>query len=169
LASCGVLKPGELVWAEGAAKWVEASMVPGLFPAPGQSKYWLAIDGKTRGPYVLDQIRAALATRQLTLDTLACADGAREWQPLGQHDEFRNFVPGAVTPSAAKLFASTLDIEEATLHLAGKSGDALAKLIGTLMELKRNYANNPGLVANLNTTIEVLQNKRDKEMPPAAE
>jgi hypothetical protein len=165
LAGCGLLRPDEHVWAEGAAKWVEAGTMPGLFPAPGEKKYWLSLAGQTRGPYVAEQIRVALANRQLSLETPARAEDATQWQPLGKHGEFAGAAPAAVSPSKAQLFTSTLDIEEATLHLAGKGGDALAKLICTLMDLKRHYAHNPGLIENLDATIQVLQRKRDQEAP----
>jgi hypothetical protein len=168
LARCGILLPGEYVWAEGAAKWVEAGTMPGLFPPPGQKRYWLALAGKARGPYVPDQIRVALANRQVNLDTMARAEDAAQWQPLGQYSEFKGAAPAAVSPSRAQLFTSTLDLEEATLYLAGKSGDTLARLLSTLIELKRKYAHNPGLVENLETTIGVLQRKREEEAEPVA-
>jgi hypothetical protein len=164
LASCGLLRPAEFVWREGSAKWVEAVAIPGLFPEAGQKRYWLALAGQTRGPYVGDQIRAALATRQLSFETPVCLEGGDQWQPLNQHVDFRAFQPSSVPPSRAQLLLSTLDMEEATLHLAGKSGDAIAKLICTLMDLKRNYAHNTALVENLDKSIQVLQAKREKEM-----
>jgi GYF domain 2 len=163
LARCGLLQPTEYVWMEGAAKWVEASRLPGLFAPPGQKRYWVAISGQARGPLVPDQIRAALATRQLDLETQACPEDGKEWQPLGQVTEFRSYVPSTVSPSRAQLLVGTLGLEEAELHLAGKSGDAIAKLICTLMDLKRNYAHNTALVQNLDTTIQVLHTKRGQE------
>jgi hypothetical protein len=169
LARCGLLQPGEYVWAEGAAKWVEAATMPGLFPPPGQKKYWVALGGQARGPYVPDQIRVALANRQLNLDTMVRAEDATRWQPLAQLTEFHNPPPGAVSPSKAQLFTSTLDLEEATLHLAGKNGDAIAKLICTLIDLKRNYAHNPALVDSLESTIQVLRQKREQEATTAAD
>jgi CII-binding regulator of phage lambda lysogenization HflD len=78
-------------------------------------------------------------------------------------------TPAGLSPSKAQLFTSTLDLEEATLHLAGKGGDALAKLICTLMDLKRNYAHNAALVENLETSIQVLQRKREQETQQAVE
>lgn len=167
LAGYGLLKPGEYLWAEGAAKWVEAASVPGLFPASGQKKYWLALAGQTRGPYVPDQIRAGLTTRRFTFDTQACAEGAGAWLPLGQIDEFKDFVPTPVSPSRAQLLTGSLEMEEAEIHLAGKSGDALARLISTLMDLKRNYAHNPKLVESLDASIAALQARRGKPRRPS--
>jgi hypothetical protein len=162
LAIHGLLQPGEYLWVEGAAKWVEAAALPGLFPAAGQKKYWLSLAGQTRGPYVADQIRAALTTQQLTLDTLACATDSEQWQPLALCAEFRSFVPPAMNPSKAQLFTGTLEMEEAVIHLAGKSGDVLARLISTLMDLRRNYAHNPALVESLDASIQALQSKREQ-------
>jgi hypothetical protein len=169
LARCDLLKRSEYVWMEGTGKWVEAALVPGLFAPPGQKRYWLTLAGETRGPYGLDQIRGALTIRQLTLETPARAEDGKEWQPLGQCAEFRNFVPSTLSPSRAQLLTRTLDLEEATLHLAGKSGDALAKLICTLMDLKRNYTHNAALVEHLDATIQALQRKREQEQQVAAE
>ena len=168
LAGYGLLKPGEYLWAEGAAKWVEAASVPGLFPAAGQKKYWLALAGQTRGPYFPDQIRAGLTTRQFNFDTQVCSEGSNQWVSLGQIDEFKNYVLAPVSPSRAQLLTGSLEMEEAELHLAGKSGDALAKLISVLMDLKRNYTHNPVLVESLEATIQALQARRDEALAPAA-
>lgn len=168
LASYGLLKSGEYLWAEGAAKWVEAASVPGLFPAAGQKKYWLAVAGQRRGPYFADQIRAGLTTRQFNLETMSCAEGASQWQPLGQIDEFKDFVPAPVSPSRAQLLTGSLEMEEAEIHLAGKGGDLLAKLISTLMDLRRNYAHNPTLVEGLDSTIQALQTRREESLATAS-
>jgi hypothetical protein len=162
LATFGLLKPGEFVLAEGSSKWVEASSVPWLFPMAGQKKYALKLLGQVRGPYLVDQIRAALATQEITLETLAQADDSEPWTPLRQLDEFKNFVPTPISPSRAQLYSGTLEIEEATLHLAGKSGDVLAKLISNLMDMQRTHANNPALSENIETTIKVLKAKREE-------
>src|SRR5258708_4110158 len=74
LATFGLLKPDELMLVEGADKWVEARSIPWLFPSVGQKKYTLKLLGQSRGPYLIDQIRAALTTREITLDTLAQTD-----------------------------------------------------------------------------------------------
>ena len=62
LATFGLLKADEFVLAEGTSKWVEARSVPWLFPAASK-KYFLNLLGQTRGPYMADQIRAALTPR----------------------------------------------------------------------------------------------------------
>jgi GYF domain 2 len=162
LATFGLLGPGEYIWTDGASKWVEAASLPGLFPRAGQKKYWLALGGQMRGPYVGDQIKAALNTGQLQLDILACAEGGDQWQALGQQAEFASFVPAALNPSRAQLLTGTLDMEEAVLHLAGKGGDMLARLISTLMDLKRAYTHNTALVESLEQSIQALQKKRQE-------
>jgi hypothetical protein len=169
LATFGLLQPGEYVWMEGSTRWVEAASLPGLFPSPGQKKFWLSLAGQTRGPYIADQIRAALTVRQIDLATLAWTENATQRQALAQYAEFRDFVPAAINPSRARLLTGTLDMEEAVLHLAGKSGDVLARLISTLMDLKRNYSHNPGLVATLDASIHALQSKREATAPRGPE
>src|SRR5438270_9218201 len=152
LALLGLLQPTEMVWTEGLSKWVEASTFPALFPQGGQ-KYWLHVNGQTRGPYSVEQLRAGVIAREFTLDTPACPENEKEWQPLNKRTEFRHFVPPPVTPSHARLMASTLAVEEARLHLAGKAGDVLAKLISMLMDLLKTCGSNPGLVHNLEQSI----------------
>jgi hypothetical protein len=159
LALMGFLQPTELVWTEGLSKWVEASSFPALFPQGGQ-KYWVHVNGQTRGPYSVEQLRAGLVAREFTLDAPACPENEKEWQPLNKRTEFRHFVPQPVTPSHARLMAGTLDIEEARLHLAGKAGDVLAKLISMLLDLQKGCTENPGLAENLERTIKVLQARR---------
>jgi hypothetical protein len=160
LATVRLLQPNEMVWTEGVTRWVEASSLPWLFPPAGQKRYWLHLAGKTRGPYAADQIRAALAAQQITVETLACPESGKDWAPLRQATEFHDYTPPAVTPSQARLLSGSLDVEEAQLHLAGKQGDLFARLISTLLDLKKTHADNASLVATLERSIEVLRAKR---------
>jgi len=164
LARHGVLQSGEHVWLEGADKWIEAGSLPGLFPQTNEKKYWVAVAGQTRGPFIAAQIRAGLNAHQFNLDNQACAVDARQWMKLSQFEEFRNFrletVP--LTPSRAQVMVSSLEFDEAALHLAGKSGDATARLISTLLDIKRNCAGNPALVQNLEATIAALRAHREE-------
>ncbi len=162
LAVHGLLKATEYVWAEGASKWVQANSLAGLFAKTGQKKFWLTVEGQVRGPYVVEQIQAGLNAGKCTLQTPARPEEGGAWTPLGSIAEFRDFTPVPTSPSQAKVLAGTLDIGEATLHLAGKSGDPLAKLISTLMDLKRSYADSPALVETLEKSIQVLQAKREE-------
>ena len=169
LATFGLLKPEEFLLMEGTTKWVEARSVPWLFPAEGQKKYSLKLLGQARGPFPVDQIRAALTTREITLDTLAQTDETRPWVPLRQLEEFREFVAKPLSPSRAELFTNTLEIEEAAMHLAGKKGDVLASLISNLLDMQRSYTNNPALAENIENTIRTLRAKREELAKPGAE
>jgi len=171
LARDGLLQPDEHVWLEGASKWVAAGGVPGLFPRAGEKTFWVAVKGRTRGPFVAAQIRAGLNSHQFALETKACADDARVWMPLSQLPEFQDFKFDTLplTPSHAQLLVSTLEFEEASLHLAGKNGDATARLLSTLMDLKRKYASNPVLVESLEATIAVLRARRETREKPIPE
>src|SRR5437868_7123515 len=91
LALLGLLQPAEMVWAEGLSKWVEAAQFPALFPRTEQKRYWLSLEGKTRGPFGADQVRASLTAKDISLDVLACQENATEWQPLNRMTEFHNF------------------------------------------------------------------------------
>jgi hypothetical protein len=162
MADCGILQPEEHVWFEGAAKWVEARKIPGLFTAHEDSKYWLTVGGKTRGPYVAEQIQAGLTTRQFNLDTQVWLEHDKKWVPLAQMTQFREFAPGSLSHSQAQLLARSLDLEEARLHLAGKEGDETAQLLSLLLDLKRAHENKPELVASLDRSIALLKVKREQ-------
>jgi hypothetical protein len=168
LATAGLLHRTDSVWTDGLKGWVEASRFAALFPSGNQARYWLTVAGKTRGPFPADRIRAALAARQIALDTPACPEGSTEWVALGQLADFRTAAPPPDLPpvsapaSQARLLTGTLDAEEAELYLAGKGGDATAKLISTLISLKKAYANNPILVETLEKSIEVLKARREQ-------
>lgn len=162
LANFGLLKPAESLLMEGGSKPVEASSVPWLFPPPAAKKYSLKLLGQVRGPYLLDQIRAALTAREITLDTLVQTDASRPWVRLSELDEFRRFEATPLSPSRAELFTNTLEVEEAALHLAGKGGDVLAGLISNLLDKQRAYADSPAIVENIETTIRVLKAKREE-------
>jgi hypothetical protein len=165
LVTSGLLLPADAIWTEGFKDWVEASRFAALFPAANQQRYWLSLAGKTRGPFPADRIRAALAARQqVALDTPACREGTTQWLPLGQIAEFRDSPPASGTSSSqGRLLTGSLDAEEAELYLAGKGGDAGAKLISTLMGMKKIYAGNPALVGVLDKSIEVLKGQRELE------
>jgi hypothetical protein len=141
---------------------VEASHFAVLFPRAGQKRYWLSVAGQTRGPFLVDQVRAALAGRQIGLDTLACPEGETKWQALSEFVEFRRSALSAGVSSQARLLAGNLDAEEAELYLAGKGGDALARLISTLMVLKKNYSDHAALAESLEKSIQVLKARRDQ-------
>jgi hypothetical protein len=164
LATSGLLKPADSVWTEGLKDWVEAARFAALFPTDNQARYWLTVAGKSRGPFPADRIRAALTARQIPADTPACREGSSEWVPLRQLAEFRAAAAAPERPPAsgagvsqARLLTGTLDAEEAALYLAGKSGDATARLISTLIGLKKAYASNPALVGMLEKSIQVLK------------
>src|SRR5438552_10557228 len=65
LADAGLLQPSEMIWTEGMSRWVEASQFAVLFPRAGQKRYWLSVGGLSRGPFLVDQVRAAQAGRQV--------------------------------------------------------------------------------------------------------
>ncbi len=172
LAAHGLLRPEEMLWAEGQSKWVAASGLPWLFPPPGQKRYWLSVAGQARGPYAAEQIRAALAARQVGAETLACPEGERQWTPLAQCAEFRASALADFTPSQARLLAGSMDVEEAEAYLAGKSGDDLARLLSTLLELKKRHSDNATLAESLEKSIEILRTRRgstpQRTAPPEA-
>jgi hypothetical protein len=167
LTVLGVVKPTEYVLEEGAAKWVPVTSVAGPLPAAdGPKKYWLSLEAKNQGPYPADRIRVALMRRQIAGETLACVEGGKEWVPLARLDEFRACVPPSGRDPNARLGlgSSHLDLspEEAELHLARKQGDMIARLISTLLDLKRRYRDNPSMVAIIEKNVQDLKAARSR-------
>jgi hypothetical protein len=162
LVSCGFLSRSDLVMAQGATKWVEAETIPGLFPSGDKRKFWVSYKGKTRGPYVLDQLRAGLAAEQWGLDAQVWTDESGQVMRLSDLPEFKDYAPPTVSRSQAQLFTGSLEIEEASLYLAGKQGDELARLMALLMDLKRTHADNASLVESFDKTLEMLRARREE-------
>jgi hypothetical protein len=169
LAALGMLKPTELLWQEGAPRWVPASSLPDFFPPATavRKRYWLSLAGEAQGPYPYEQVRTYLLTRQLDGEALACAEDAATWAPLAQLPEFRPFLPSAsLRDSHANLVVARkteeLGAEEAELHLAGKQGDVIARLISTLMDLKKKNRDNAAMEELIDRNIQDLKAIRDQ-------
>jgi hypothetical protein len=170
LATLDLVKPTEYVLPEGGNKWVSAALVEGLFPSvEKQKKYWLSVGGRPQGPHLVEQIRLALIGRRLSAQTLACLDGGQQWSALGQIDDFLECIPSASRDSQAHLGAGSSSLhltrEEAELHLAGKQGDLIAKLLSTLLDLKRRYAQNASLLEVIEKNIDDLKAIRERGLP----
>ena len=56
------------------------------------SNWFVAVDGKSLGPFTLEQLRAGLASGQYNPSTLVWREGFAEWQAAGQVPELQ---PGA--------------------------------------------------------------------------
>ncbi len=172
LATLGLVKPTEHVLEEGANRWVPATAIPGLFAAaPVAQRYWLSLMGSSLGPFPPEQIRVALLRRQITGETLACPEGSKQWTPLAGLAEFQAcFASATRSPSASGSHASLgvgsshmdLNAEEAELHLAGKKGDQIAKLLSTLFDMRRRYRDNAPLVEVIERNIQDLKAVRER-------
>jgi hypothetical protein len=164
LAALGLLQPTEMLWQEGAPRWVPASSLKDFFPTATavRQRYWLSLAGESQGPYPFEQIRTELLTRQLGGAALACPEGSKTWLPLEQLAEFRPFLPSASAhDSNANLVvarrAEDLGEEEAELHLAGKQGDVVARLLSTLMDLKKKHLDNAAMGELIDRNIQDLK------------
>jgi hypothetical protein len=169
LALLGLVRPGEFVLAEGARKWVEAKSVAGVFPpSDAPARYWLLIGGKAHGPHAEEPVRLALAQGRLPPDTPACPEGGRGWTALKEMAAFKAFAP-APRDSHAHLGvgSSHLDLsaEEAEFHLAGKRGDVIARLISTLLDLRRKYHANRSMVDLIDKNVHDLKAIRARQVP----
>jgi hypothetical protein len=165
LITLGLVAATEYVLEEGATRWVAAGSVAGLAPAPvREHKYWLHLGGKNQGPYPAEQIQVGLMRRQLAGETLACAEGGTEWTPLAQMAEFRACVSTVAAVSRSShaqlgLGSSHVDLseEEAELYLAGKQGDAIARLISTLLDMRKRSENSPYMVEIIDKNVQSLK------------
>jgi hypothetical protein len=162
LIALGLVKETEHVLQEGASKWVTAALVREAPPAGAPQSYWLLLNGKHYGPYPAERVRVGLMRRQIAGDTLACPEGGKAWAPLAQIAEFQGSLPPAPRSSSHAQLAPSgappdMSPEEASLHLAGKQGDTIARLISTLSDLKRRYADNPSMVEMIDKNIHDLK------------
>jgi uncharacterized protein DUF4339 len=168
MADLGLLQRSDHVWEDGSPRWLEASAVAGLFPRePTAKEYRVAVGGQSWGPYTAQQVRGFLMSGRLSGDTMVRTGDATKWSPLSQMAEFAQCIP--VTSHSAAVLVTDQDQkiskEEAALYLAGKEGDAMARLIAKLMELKRKYANNNSLAESLDRNISELKNLREQNAP----
>lgn len=51
-------------------------------PLPRAKGLYVIIGQETKGPYSLKQIKAMYESGQLTMDTMCCRDGDKQWRPL---------------------------------------------------------------------------------------
>jgi hypothetical protein len=178
MAVLGLVGATDHLLEEGAAKWVPATTVAGLFPAVGDrpKSYWLLVEGKALGPYPAERIRVSLLRGLLAEDTLACVEGGTAWLPLCQLPEFGACLTPTPRSSHAQLGLGSrhleLSEEESRLHLAGKQGDRIARLISTLLDLARRYRDNPALTQVIERNIQDLKVIRERtvaagQAPPA--
>jgi hypothetical protein len=165
LAVLGLVQPTEYVLPAGSMRWVPATAVEGLVPN-AQHSYWLSVGGKVQGPFCRELLRAALRRRHLSGDTPACPQGGSCWLPLAQLAEFRDCVPGPARDSRAHLGLGSnrldLSVAEAELHLEGKAGDPIARLISTLLDMSRHFADNPSMRQVLEQNIHDLKAMRER-------
>jgi hypothetical protein len=66
---------------EGAGRPGAASMTP---PPPPGSVWHIAVNGQTTGPITMPQLAQAIATGQVTPETLVWTPGMAAWTPAGQ-------------------------------------------------------------------------------------
>jgi hypothetical protein len=163
LASLGMVKSEDHLLAEGATKWVAATSLPWLAFTKDGNKYFLTLFGAVYGPYAAQQVRGALLSGRVAPTTPACPQGSTQWRPLQEMSEFRHSVPTTVKESEApsRVGGGTMTREEAELYLAGKHGDSLAKLVFTLQQMRKKYADHPSMQQILNKNIEDLLEIRE--------
>ena len=63
------------------------------------SNWFVAVDGKSLGPFTTQQILSGLAAGQYNEATMVWRDGFADWQPAGRVQELQAW-PGNVCPPA---------------------------------------------------------------------
>jgi hypothetical protein len=69
--------------------------VPGPPPIPQSPGYFIAVDGKPLGPFDAASLRAHIADKSLTVDTLVWRDGMAQWAPAHSVSDMAALFGGA--------------------------------------------------------------------------
>src|SRR5438105_279432 len=125
LASLGLIRQTEFILSEGSRTWVAARSIFGLFPEDERKRFWLSFGGQVLGPFDRATIRDGVLSGRIPRDAHVCPEGTTQWVLLEQQAKFRDAVQ---TSRDSGVVCTALSKEEAALHLAGKSGDSIAKL-----------------------------------------
>jgi hypothetical protein len=67
-------------------------------PLPGQSSYFIAVNGQQQGPYDINSLRQYVANKQVTPDTLVWKEGMAQWTAANGIDELKGLFGGATPP-----------------------------------------------------------------------
>jgi hypothetical protein len=168
LAAVALLHGDDHVWQEGTPRWREAGTVEGLFPRETSLKsYRLSVGRQAYGPYTSEQVRGFLIAGRLSGTALAHAPGMAQWLPLAEIPEFAAYAARPVDSQAVLVVdpGHEMTREEAELHLAGKGGDPLARLVSRLMDLKRRFSSHATLQLTLDQSIRKLLELREQRGP----
>jgi membrane protease subunit (stomatin/prohibitin family) len=75
-------------------------------PVPGAAMWHVAADGRSQGPFTLQQMSQAIAAGQIARDSLVWCAGMPEWKPAAQVPElgagFQSTTPPPVPPAPPK-------------------------------------------------------------------
>lgn len=164
LASLGILRKTEFILTEGSQRWVAANSIYGLFPEDERQRFWLSFNGQVLGPFDRATIRNAVLGGRVPRDAHVCPEGTKQWVQLEQQAKFHDAVKAS--RDSGVVCTAALSEQEAELHLAGKQGDSIARLVSTLMDLKRRNATNNSLVDIIDKNIrDLLSLRRTGTMP----
>lgn len=72
------------------------------------SNWYLAVNGKTEGPIVLEEIAQRIRSQQVNRQTFAFSQGMSDWAPLGEIPQFKQFFQsGSMAPPPPPASGST--------------------------------------------------------------
>ena len=70
-------------------------------PIPGSARYFLAVEGRQKGPFDTLALKSQVASGVLTRETLVWTDGMSEWKPAGQVSDLDSLFAEAPPPIPA--------------------------------------------------------------------
>lgn len=159
LASLGLIRRTEFILSEGSRTWVAANSIFGLFPEEERRRFWISFGGHVFGPFDRATIRDGVLAGRIPHDAHVCPEGTTQWVMLEQLAKFRDAV--VASRESGVVCTASISREEAALHLAGKTGDSIAKLVSHLIDLKRSNSSNASLVEVIDKNIRDLLAMRE--------
>jgi len=103
-------------------------------PSPPTVKWWLAVDGETKGPYNQAYAVAMLKSAKIDGTTLACPEGGQQWKPLSDWPAFADAVGQTASPpttagAAESQVSSATPATPAAVYAEPAKGDDDSRLL----------------------------------------
>jgi hypothetical protein len=67
-------------------------------PIPGTVQYFLALEGRQKGPFTISALATQIATGVITQNTLVWTEGMEGWKEAGQVAELEHLFAGTPPP-----------------------------------------------------------------------
>jgi membrane protease subunit (stomatin/prohibitin family) len=67
-------------------------------PIPEIERYYMAVDGKSDGPYSIDELTTKAQTGLIKAETLVWQPGMQHWQPVSEHQALKSLIDTMTPP-----------------------------------------------------------------------